>query len=76
MIRFAIAIMAPGGEAILDEITQNSGTASQVRDHLVETYADGRTDYLVLQLPTGDMTFDEAKRTLEVFIDEVMPALV
>jgi hypothetical protein len=25
--------------------------------------------------PTGDMGYDEAKRTLELFVDEVMPEL-
>jgi hypothetical protein len=29
----------------------------------------------VLQLPTGDMTLDEAKRTMELFITEVKPQL-
>jgi hypothetical protein len=29
----------------------------------------------VLQLPTGDMTFEEARRTLELFITEVKPQL-
>ncbi len=38
--------------------------------------ADGRCDYLVLQLPTGDMTFEEAKGSLQLFIDEVMPDFV
>ena len=35
----------------------------------------GLTDYIVLQLPTGDMTLDEARRTMEVFITEVKPQL-
>ncbi len=30
---------------------------------------------MVLQIPVGDMTFDEAKRTLESFISEVKPQL-
>ena len=38
--------------------------------------ADGRCDYLVLQLPTGDMTFEEAKGSLQLFIDEVLPDFV
>ena len=29
----------------------------------------------MLQLPVGDMTFDEAKRTLELFLSEVKPQL-
>ena len=35
----------------------------------------GLTDYIVLQIPTGDMTFDEAKRTLDVFCTKVKPDL-
>ena len=33
----------------------------------------GLVEHIALQLPTGDMTFDEAKRTLETFASEVMP---
>jgi hypothetical protein len=29
-----------------------------------------------LQLPTGDMTYEEAKGSLQLFIDEVMPHFV
>ena len=76
LARGAQALMAPGGDAMLPELTRHSGTPAQVRDHLQEAFADGRSDYLVLQLPTGDMTYAESKRTLELFIDEVMPALV
>jgi hypothetical protein len=32
-------------------------------------------DYICFMMPTGDMTFDEAKRTLELFITEVQPQL-
>ena len=38
--------------------------------------AEGRSDYLVLQLPTGDMTFEEATSSIRLFIDEVMPHFV
>ena len=35
----------------------------------------GRTDHIVLQIPVGDMTFDEAKRTMDVFCSDVKPEL-
>lgn len=31
--------------------------------------------YVALQLPTGDMTFNDAKRTVELFATEVKPLL-
>ena len=46
--------------------------AGPVEQHV----ADGRCDYLVLQLPTGDMTYEEAKGSLQLFIEEVMPHFV
>lgn len=75
LARHAQAVVAPGGERMLPELTKHSGTPAQVLEHLQEAFANGRSDYLVLQLPTGDMTFPEARRTLELFINEVMPAL-
>ena len=33
------------------------------------------TDYIVLQIPTGDMTLDEAKRTIDLFATKVKPDL-
>ena len=38
-------------------------------------YEDGMSDYICFMLPTGDMTVDEAKRTLDLFITEVKPQL-
>jgi alkanesulfonate monooxygenase SsuD/methylene tetrahydromethanopterin reductase-like flavin-dependent oxidoreductase (luciferase family) len=72
--RGAQALMAPGGDAMLPMLTANSGTPEQVIDRLAEYFAEGRSDYLVIQLPTGDITFAEAKSSLELFIDHVMPA--
>jgi alkanesulfonate monooxygenase SsuD/methylene tetrahydromethanopterin reductase-like flavin-dependent oxidoreductase (luciferase family) len=77
LARGAQALVAPGGEAaLMPMLTAHSGTASQVTDHLQELFADGRSDYLILQLPTGDMTVAESRATLETFIDKVAPALV
>ena len=35
----------------------------------------GLIDHIALQVPTGDMTFDEARRTVELFAAEVKPVL-
>jgi alkanesulfonate monooxygenase SsuD/methylene tetrahydromethanopterin reductase-like flavin-dependent oxidoreductase (luciferase family) len=72
LARGAFALMEPGGDAMLPELTVSSGTPAHVRS-MLERYAADGCDYLVLQLPTGDMTFDEAKRSIQLFIDEVMP---
>ena len=56
-------------------IRAGAGTPEQIRDRLAAILADGRTDHIVLQLPTGDMTFDEAKRTMDLFCSDVKPEL-
>ena len=33
------------------------------------------TDHIVLQIPTGDMTFEEARKTMDLFCSEVKPDL-
>jgi len=68
------ALVAPGGEAMLPELTAHSGTADQVRAHIESYLAEGMCDYIVVQLPAGDMTFEEGKRSLQLFIDGVLPA--
>jgi alkanesulfonate monooxygenase SsuD/methylene tetrahydromethanopterin reductase-like flavin-dependent oxidoreductase (luciferase family) len=75
LARGAAALMAPGGDAMLPMLTANSGTPAQVRERLSQYLATGLCDYIVLQLPTGDMTFEESRHSLALFIDEVMPAL-
>ncbi len=73
----AQALMAPGGEAaLMPMLTGDSGTVAHVTEHLQALLADGRSDYIILQLPTGDMTYGESLATLETFIDKVAPALV
>ncbi|HEY1365923.1 MAG TPA: LLM class flavin-dependent oxidoreductase [Gaiellaceae bacterium] len=56
-------------------IAAGAGTPGQVAERLAALLEPGLIDYLVLQLPTGDMTFEEATRTLELFITEVKPQL-
>jgi alkanesulfonate monooxygenase SsuD/methylene tetrahydromethanopterin reductase-like flavin-dependent oxidoreductase (luciferase family) len=51
------------------------GTAETVRDHYVRYAAEGGVDYIVINVPFGDMTRAEAERTLDAFVAEVMPAV-
>jgi hypothetical protein len=46
-----------------------------VREHFVRYAAEGTIDYLVVNVPFGDMTRDEAQRTLDAFVEEVMPGV-
>ena len=52
-----------------------AGTAEQIKDRFAAVLQPGLTDYLVLQLPAGDMTLEEAKRTMDLFCSDVKPAL-
>jgi alkanesulfonate monooxygenase SsuD/methylene tetrahydromethanopterin reductase-like flavin-dependent oxidoreductase (luciferase family) len=56
-------------------IRAGAGTASEITDRLGGILEAGRTDFIVLQIPTGDMTMAEAMHTLDVFCSEVKPAL-
>jgi alkanesulfonate monooxygenase SsuD/methylene tetrahydromethanopterin reductase-like flavin-dependent oxidoreductase (luciferase family) len=56
-------------------IENGYGSPSKIIDRMGEVVADGRVDHFVIQVPTGDMTLDEAKRTLDLFCSEVKPAL-
>jgi hypothetical protein len=58
-----------------DAIHAGAGTAEQIKDRFAGILAPGLTDYIVLQIPTGDMTLDEAKRTMDLFCSDVKPAL-
>jgi alkanesulfonate monooxygenase SsuD/methylene tetrahydromethanopterin reductase-like flavin-dependent oxidoreductase (luciferase family) len=58
-----------------DAIQFGAGTAEQIKDRFAAVLEPGLTDYIVLQLPAGDMTLDEAKRTMDLFCSEVKPAL-
>jgi alkanesulfonate monooxygenase SsuD/methylene tetrahydromethanopterin reductase-like flavin-dependent oxidoreductase (luciferase family) len=57
-------------------IEAGAGTAEQIRDRFGAILAGGLTDHLVLQIPTGDMSLDEAKHTMDVFCSDVKPDLV
>jgi alkanesulfonate monooxygenase SsuD/methylene tetrahydromethanopterin reductase-like flavin-dependent oxidoreductase (luciferase family) len=58
-----------------DAIKAGAGSAEQIRDRFGDILDAGLTDHIVLQIPVGDMTFDEAKRTMDVFCSDVKPAL-
>jgi alkanesulfonate monooxygenase SsuD/methylene tetrahydromethanopterin reductase-like flavin-dependent oxidoreductase (luciferase family) len=64
----AIQSGGPGGVLVC-------GSPSTVRDHFVRYAAEGNANYLVVNVPFGDMTLAEAERTLDAFIGEVMPAV-
>jgi alkanesulfonate monooxygenase SsuD/methylene tetrahydromethanopterin reductase-like flavin-dependent oxidoreductase (luciferase family) len=52
-----------------------SGTPPQIAERVAALLDDGMVDYICFMFPTGDMTFDESKRTLELFITDVLPQL-
>jgi alkanesulfonate monooxygenase SsuD/methylene tetrahydromethanopterin reductase-like flavin-dependent oxidoreductase (luciferase family) len=56
-------------------ITAGSGTPGQIAERLSALLDDGMSDYICFMLPTGDMTLDETKRTLDLFTTEVKPQL-
>ncbi len=56
-------------------IHAGAGTAEQIKDRFAAILEPGLTDYLVLQIPLGDMTLDEAKHTMDVFCSDVKPSL-
>ena len=60
---------------IEDAINAGAGTVDQIAERFAGILEPGLTDYIVLQIPTGDMTLDEAKRTMDLFITEVKPQL-
>jgi alkanesulfonate monooxygenase SsuD/methylene tetrahydromethanopterin reductase-like flavin-dependent oxidoreductase (luciferase family) len=52
-----------------------AGTPSQIAERVAALLGDGMADYICFMFPTGDMSYDEAKRTLELFVTDVMPEL-
>ena len=60
---------------IEDAIAAGSGTVEQITERFAAILEPGLIEHVDLQLPTGDMTFDEARRTFELFAAEVKPQL-
>jgi alkanesulfonate monooxygenase SsuD/methylene tetrahydromethanopterin reductase-like flavin-dependent oxidoreductase (luciferase family) len=58
-----------------DAVRAGAGSAAAITDRLSAILAEGRTDYIVLQIPVGDMTIEEARRTFDVFCSDVKPKL-
>jgi alkanesulfonate monooxygenase SsuD/methylene tetrahydromethanopterin reductase-like flavin-dependent oxidoreductase (luciferase family) len=51
-----------------------AGTPAGAREYIAEQAEEGGVNYFVCDLAFGDITFDEAKRSVELFAKEVMPA--
>jgi alkanesulfonate monooxygenase SsuD/methylene tetrahydromethanopterin reductase-like flavin-dependent oxidoreductase (luciferase family) len=51
------------------------GTPDTVREWFLRYAAEGNANYIVVNVPFGDMTHAEAERTLDAFVAEVMPAV-
>jgi alkanesulfonate monooxygenase SsuD/methylene tetrahydromethanopterin reductase-like flavin-dependent oxidoreductase (luciferase family) len=52
-----------------------SGTPAQIVELVGALLDDGMADYICFMFPTGDMTFEESRRTLELLITEVIGQL-
>ena len=64
----AVQAGGPGGVLVC-------GTPDTVREWFVRYAAEGNANYIVVNVPFGDMTHTEAERTLDAFVAEVMPAV-
>ena len=64
----AVQAGGPGGVLVC-------GSAATVRDWFVSYAAEGNANYIVINVPFGDMTPAEAHRTLDAFTAEVIPAV-
>ena len=66
-------------EAILahieEAVTFGAGVPGQIVERFAAMLETGLVDHIALQVPTGDMTYDEARRTVELFAAEVKPVL-
>ena len=51
-----------------------AGTPAQARDYIAAQAQDAGINYFAADLAFGDITFEEASRTVELFAREVMPA--
>ena len=56
-------------------IEAGHGTPNKLIDRFGHIIEGGMVDHIVLQTPTGDITMDEARSTLELFCSEVQPVL-
>ncbi len=52
-----------------------AGSPAEVRETLRRQLAESGANYMVCRFAFGDLSFDEARRSLELFVDQVMPAM-
>ena len=52
-----------------------AGTPSLIAERLAMLLDDGLGDYICFMFPAGDMTIEESRRTLELFVTDVRPQL-
>jgi alkanesulfonate monooxygenase SsuD/methylene tetrahydromethanopterin reductase-like flavin-dependent oxidoreductase (luciferase family) len=60
---------------IEEAIAAGAGTPEQIVERFSAMLETGFVDHVALQVPTGDMTYEEARRTVELFASEVKPQL-
>lgn len=72
----ALAVLRHIQAGLEGAIGFGAGTPSQIADRFATLLEPGLIDRIVLQVPTGDMTIDEARRTVDLFASEVMPQVV
>lgn len=71
-------VQAPLGHIVAGlemSIGLGAGTPGQIADRFAGFLEPGMVDRVVLMLPTGDMTLAEARRSLDLFVEEVKPRL-
>jgi alkanesulfonate monooxygenase SsuD/methylene tetrahydromethanopterin reductase-like flavin-dependent oxidoreductase (luciferase family) len=61
--------------SIEEAIVAGAGVPEQITERFAGVLESGYVDHIALQVPTGDMTYAEARRTVDLFGAEVMPAL-
>ncbi len=52
-----------------------AGSPAEVLDALLRQLAESGANYFVCCFAFGDLTFDEAQRSLQLFVDQLMPAM-
>ena len=62
-------------DTVMQKGLGTAGSPETVIAFLAPQIADAGANYLVGQLAFGDLSFEESKRSVELFAREVMPAL-
>jgi alkanesulfonate monooxygenase SsuD/methylene tetrahydromethanopterin reductase-like flavin-dependent oxidoreductase (luciferase family) len=61
-------------DALLSSGHGFAGTPAGTREYVAAQADEGGVNYFVCDMVFGDITFDEAQRSIELFAEEVMPA--